>query len=111
MLLNAFIKSQKYTVMRTLEKKFSRYLRHSDDQDEELLAFTLNRLFTKELHFFSAQHGAPQEDFELSVECDEFEQHARDLQIFDVNPFYASATFQRLGYTHDAPAKRISKAF
>ncbi|KNE70898.1 hypothetical protein AMAG_14993 [Allomyces macrogynus ATCC 38327] len=42
-MINSFIPSQKYTVMRTLHKSFVKYIRHHRDSDE-LLLFCLNEL-------------------------------------------------------------------
>ena len=83
-LLNSVIKSQKYAIARSMEKKFYRYLTQKKDA-HQLLEFTLRKLFQHAAHNVyarrSTEAGEPAEGAAqfIEVETDEFVSRARDM--------------------------------
>ena len=77
-LLNSVIKSQKYAIARSMEKKFYRYLTQKKDA-HQLLEFSLRKLFQHAAHNVYARNTRRGEADEaegaaiVEVELDEFE--------------------------------------
>jgi len=75
-LLNSVIKSQKYAIARSMEKKFYRYLTQKKDA-HQLLEFTLRKLFQHAAHNVyarrSTEAGEPAEEAAQFIEVDTHE--------------------------------------
>ena len=106
-LLKSMIKSQKMSVMRTMERKFRKYLVHQEDSNQ-LVEFELRRLYQQayEAHACLRKSDA---SYPVAVDTDELEVRAREIGIADLSSFYASAIFSTSsGYrrTSDHEAKQ-----
>ncbi|KAL1506921.1 hypothetical protein AB1Y20_007785 [Prymnesium parvum] len=94
-LLTSVIKSQKYAVARQMDVKFRKYLVRKQDANE-LLLFKLRTLFhdAASLGALRRAHDAdPDVAPVLEVDVEEFESKAREMRVFDLDPFYKSALF------------------
>ncbi len=102
-MVESFIQSQKFSVRRALTKGFRKYL-VSDDDKTHLLLHALNQLVKENQTYLSLKR---EEVSEIRVYMDEFEQKAREMNIFDVSGFYASAEFKSASYSIDKKAGAI----
>lgn len=107
-MLESFISSQKYQVMNTLRKHFSKYLSYKKE-NFELLLFTLNQMVkgVMDLNRLGGRREGSQAV--VSIDTDEFEEKASELQISNLNPFYRSKLFSTEGYSLDSSKKHIIK--
>ncbi|CAN8001131.1 unnamed protein product, partial [Ixodes hexagonus] len=64
-MLESFISTQKYSVMRTMEKTFQRYLTYKRDNNE-LLLFVLKQLVQEQINFTRSRYGTEPEVVEVS---------------------------------------------
>ena len=96
-MVESFIDSQKFSVRRALKKGFSKYL-VSDSDKTHLLLHALNQLVKENYTYLQLKN---QDVTEIRVFMDEFEQKARDMNIFDVSQFYGSGEFRDASYSVD----------
>lgn len=68
--LTSFIESQKFSVMKTMKRRFQRYLNFKRDNNE-LLMFVLQQLLRDTLSFHQARTGEDMPDV-LELELEEF---------------------------------------
>ncbi|KXS20072.1 MCM-domain-containing protein [Gonapodya prolifera JEL478] len=109
-MVESFVKAQKYSVRRQMQKQFSRYINYQRDQ-AELLNHVLSDLVRDHLkyhHFRNKDTDLPEE---LEMDTEDFEARARELNIFDVRPFYTSALFRSGGFRFDAAKRQLIKSF
>ncbi|KNE65999.1 hypothetical protein AMAG_10278 [Allomyces macrogynus ATCC 38327] len=121
-MINSFISTQKYTVMRTLRKSFAKYIRYHRDSDE-LLLFCLNELVREAVRMYQLAHrsglsaagaGGGAMPAQITVNMEEFVSRARELNVHDVSPFLESSLFRANGFTvrdEGARGPRIVKLF
>ena len=129
-LLNSVIKSQKYAIARSMEKKFTRYLTQKKDTNQ-LLEFTLRKLFQHAAHNVYARRPRGADDADggsgaggsgmgagmggvgggagdiVEVETDEFEARAREMAIHDLSTFYASRQFGSYRHAKSAEGRDV----
>merc|ERR1711991_1008151 len=83
-MLDSFISAQKFSVARSMQRKFRKYLSFEKDP-HELLLYLLHNLLRETLHFLKlkASRSAPGEDVtlpeEVTIEVDDFETRAREV--------------------------------
>jgi DNA replication licensing factor MCM2 len=109
-MLESFISTQKFAVMRSLEKHFKKYMSFKKDSFE-LLLYILNSLRQEALNF--ARLRSPDEalgDTEVEIKCEELESRAAEVQVSNLSAFYASDLFRQSGYTFDEARRIIIKA-
>jgi DNA replication licensing factor MCM2 len=114
-MLESFISSQKFSVMRPLRAHFERFLTHARDQFQ-LLLFTLNTavqdvINVRRLRDPSVTYEqAIQRPVELALA--DFKQHvASQLHINQLEPFLNSDAFKNDQFTVDQAKKIITKRF
>lgn len=107
-MLESFIDTQKFSVMRSMRRNFSRYLAFKRDNNE-LLLFLLKQLVGEHISFYRNRFGGQQEIVE--IEEKEFADKARQLNIHSLSSFYASDIFKTHKFTHDPKRKTITQAF
>ncbi|XP_002740276.1 DNA replication licensing factor mcm2-like [Saccoglossus kowalevskii] len=103
-MLESFIDTQKFSVMRSMRKNFSRYLGFRRDNNE-LLLFVLKQLVQEHSSFHRTRHGADQEYVEISEK--DLAEKARQINIHNLVGFYESEIFRAHKFTHDARKKLI----
>lgn len=107
--VSSFVATQKFSFMRAMRKRFQRFLCVAADF-EALLFHVLTELFREEQQFrgFLAERAAGALPERLEVERAEFEEKAKRLEIFDVEPFYRCERFLEV-FGLDVKAGRIWK--
>ncbi len=107
-LLQSFIQAQKFSVRRSLEKGFRKYL-HTGQDFNDLLMRELQRLVRQAQTFQQLKRRAHVD--KMTVDLDDLEAKAREFNIYDLTPFFESANFSRLGFSVDKVNGVIIKTF
>merc|ERR1712061_599051 len=103
-MLESFIDTQKFSVMKAMKRNFARYLSFKRDNNE-LLLFILRQLTQDQASYMRSRYGTEQDVIEIS-EADLLDK-ARQTNIQNLQPFYASDVFKGNGYSHDATRKIV----
>ncbi|XP_064614879.1 DNA replication licensing factor mcm2-like [Liolophura sinensis] len=107
-MLESFISTQKFSVMRSMRKTFSRYLAFKKDNNE-LLLFVLKQLAQDQLSFQRNRFGMDQDVIEISEK--DLADKARQINIFNLTEFYSSDLFKSNRFSHDSKRKMIVQAW
>ncbi|KAJ1663988.1 MCM DNA helicase complex subunit [Coemansia sp. RSA 1813] len=102
--LEGFIAAQKLSVMRSLRRKFNKYLYTRRDHFE-LLYYLLGKLVQEKLTFHSLKYAGSIPD-SVDVSKPEFESQAAAFGVNDCTDFYASSLFMRQMFAID-PARAV----
>lgn len=89
--VTSFIETQKFSVMKSMQRHFQKYITYKRDNND-LLLFVLSNLLRETLSYYQSQHGNEQPDT-LDIDLDEFESRARQLDIHDLTDFFKSEPF------------------
>ncbi|XP_037949487.1 DNA replication licensing factor Mcm2 [Teleopsis dalmanni] len=103
MMLESFIEAQKFSVMKKMRSTFQKYLAFKKDHSE-LLFFILRQLTLDQLAYIRCKDGPTATHVEI-MERDLIER-AKQLDIFNLKPFYDSELFKQNGFSYD-PKRRI----
>merc|ERR1719150_1642067 len=103
-MLESFIDTQKFSVMKAMRRNFNRYLTYKRDNNE-LLLFILRQLTQDTASYMRSRYGTEQDVIEVA-EADLLDK-ARQINIQNLQPFYASDVFKGNGYSHDATRKIV----
>ncbi|PIK58025.1 putative DNA replication licensing factor mcm2 [Apostichopus japonicus] len=103
-MLESFIDTQKYSVMRSMKKNFSRYLTFRRDNNE-LLLFIIKQLAQEQMSFHRTRYGTEQEIIEISEK--DLADKARQINIHNLSAFYDCPAFKANKFTHDSNRKMI----
>merc|ERR1712223_1486143 len=103
-MLESFIDTQKFSVMKQMKRKFSRYLAYKRDNNE-LLLFILRQLTQETAVYMRNRHGTEQEVVEV-IESDLMDR-ARNISIQNLQPFLNSDLFRANNFSYDAKRKLI----
>merc|ERR1712203_194630 len=103
-MLESFIDTQKFSVMKSMRRNFNRYLSFKRDNNE-LLLFILRQLTQDTASYMKSRYGTEQDVIEVA-EADLLDK-ARQINIQNLQPFYASEVFKGNGYSHDAIRKIV----
>lgn len=107
-MLESFISTQKYSVMRTMAKTFQRYLCYKKDNNE-LLLFVLKQLVQEQINFMRSRYGSEPDVVEISEK--DLQEKAHQLNITNLSPFFKSDLFKSHQFTHDARRHLIVLSF
>lgn len=107
-MLESFINTQKYSVMRSMAKTFQRYLSYKKDNNE-LLLFVLKQLVQEQINFMRSRYGSEPEVVEISEK--DLQEKAHQLNITNLTPFFKSDLFRSHHFTHDAKRHLIVLTF
>merc|ERR1712025_1154567 len=105
-MLESFIDTQKFSVMRNMRKTFSRYLAFKKDNNE-LLMFVLKQLVKDQLLFYKNRWRC--EPSAIEIQEEEFLERARQINIHNLLSFYESDAFTENKFKHDAKNKVITQ--
>merc|ERR1711899_259546 len=103
-MLESFIDTQKFSVMKQMKRKFSRYLTFKRDNNE-LLLFILRQLTQDQASYMRSRYGTEQDVIEIS-EADLLDK-ARQINIQNLQPFFGSEVFKGNNLTYDSTRKII----
>nr|CAD7572918.1 unnamed protein product [Timema californicum] len=104
MMLESFIETQKYSVMKSMRNTFQKYLSFKKD-NSELLYYILRQMTLDQLTYIRCLRGPDATTIELNEK--DFIDRARLIDIHDVKPFYESKIFKANNYTYDSRRKLI----
>jgi len=115
-MLESFIGTQKYSVMKSLREHFKKYITFKKDTFGLLLFVLKNmvkdaRAMRKLRSRRQGAGGAEEEEEPVEVPVDEFVSKARELQISNLTAFYKSRQFMGSGFEFDRARKVIVKSF
>ncbi|KAG1677625.1 hypothetical protein FOA52_010406 [Chlamydomonas sp. UWO 241] len=96
-MLGSFIQSQKYSVHKTLERRFKRYLYFASDF-HQLLLNLLKELLVEVQRDVRLQGGMLQEEETYKIPVRALEEKAREHEIADLEDFYTSNVFTTSGF-------------
>ncbi|CAL8337662.1 unnamed protein product [Lota lota] len=107
-MLESFIDTQKFSVMRSMRKTFARYLAFRRDNNE-LLLFILKQLVAEQLAYQRNRYGAQSDVVEVPEK--DLQEKARQINIHSLSSFYDSELFTSNRFSHDAKKKLIQQQF
>lgn len=104
MMLESFVETQKYSVMKSMKQVFQRYLLFKKDHSE-LLFYILRQLAQDQLTFNRGTNIMET----LTIEIDEKDllEKAKQINIHDLKPFYQSKLFDMNNFAYDGQRKVI----
>jgi len=103
-MLESFIDTQKYSVMKAMKKNFARYLSYKRDNNE-LLLFILRNLASETATYMRNRYGTEQELVEINEK--DLVEKARQISIQNLQPFFNSQMFKSNNFSYDASRKLI----
>ncbi|XP_050815037.1 DNA replication licensing factor MCM2 [Gopherus flavomarginatus] len=107
-MLESFIDTQKFSVMRSMRKTFSRYLAFRRDNNE-LLLFILKQLVAEQVMYQRNRYGAQQDTIEVPEK--DLVDKARQINIHTLSAFYDSELFKMNKFSRDVKRKVILQQF
>ncbi|TKC45754.1 hypothetical protein EI555_019721 [Monodon monoceros] len=107
-MLESFVDTQKFSVMRSMRKTFARYLSFRRDNNE-LLLFILKQLVAEQVTYQRNRFGAQQDTIEVPEK--DLVDKARQINIHNLSAFYDSELFRMHKFTHDLKRKMILQQF
>uniref|UniRef100_A0A8B9S7Q9 DNA replication licensing factor MCM2 n=1 Tax=Apteryx owenii TaxID=8824 RepID=A0A8B9S7Q9_APTOW len=107
-MLESFIDTQKFSVMRSMRKTFSRYLSFKRDNNE-LLLFILKQLVAEQVMYQRNRYGAQQDIIEVPEK--DLVDKARQINIHNLSAFYDSEVFKMNRFSRDVKRKLIVQQF
>ncbi|XP_041080079.1 DNA replication licensing factor mcm2 [Polyodon spathula] len=107
-MLESFIDTQKFSVMRSMRKTFARYLAFKRDNNE-LLLFILKQLVAEQVTYQRNRYGVQHDTIEIAEK--DLADKARQINIHNLSAFYDSDLFKLNKYSHDIKKKLIVQQF
>ncbi|XP_067934703.1 DNA replication licensing factor mcm2-like [Watersipora subatra] len=104
LMLESFISTQKFSIMKAMTKTFSRYLTYNKDS-HSLLLFILKQLILDQKSFYATKYGHEQDLVEVSEK--DFSERAKQLNIRDLSKFYKCDMFKTNKFKYDSKTKVI----
>jgi len=107
-MLESFIDTQKFSVMKNMKKNFTRYLSYKRDNNE-LLLFILRGLASETATYMKNRYGTEQEVVEVAEK--DLSEKARQISIQNLQPFFSSEMFKANNFQYDSSRKLIIQQF
>ncbi|XP_076448292.1 DNA replication licensing factor mcm2-like [Babylonia areolata] len=107
-MLESFIATQKFSVMRSMRKTFSRYLSFRKDT-HQLLLFLLKQLAQDQSAYQRSRYGTTQDQVQIAEK--DLADKARQINIHNLTSFYSSDLFKSNHFTLDNKRKVIIQSF
>merc|ERR1712029_832568 len=107
-MLESFIDTQKYSVMKSMKRKFNRYLAFKRDNNE-LLLFVLKQLAQETATYMRNRYGTDQEVIEVPEK--DLMEKAKQISIQNLQAFFASEMFKANNFNYDSGRKLIIQQF
>ncbi|KAI3369662.1 hypothetical protein L3Q82_024508 [Scortum barcoo] len=107
-MLESFIDTQKFSVMRSMRKTFARYLAFRRDNNE-LLLFILKQLVAEQVTYQRNRYGVQNDTIEIPEK--DLQDKARQINIHNLTAFYDSDLFRSNKFSHDGKKKLILQQF
>lgn len=107
--LESFIQTQKYSVMRQMQRKFNRYLAYKKDNNQ-LLLYLLKQCVAERMHVQAHRTGLAVDRLnEVTVHEKDLSDKARQMGVYNLQPFYDSEIFTHNRFKFDAKKKLITQ--
>uniref|UniRef100_A0A915IRJ9 DNA replication licensing factor MCM2-like winged-helix domain-containing protein n=1 Tax=Romanomermis culicivorax TaxID=13658 RepID=A0A915IRJ9_ROMCU len=107
--LESFIQTQKYSVMRQMQRNFNRYLTYKKD-NHQLLLYLLKQCVSERLHVQAHRVGLSVDRLdEVFVHEKDLTDKARQLNIYNLQSFYKSELFAQNRFKFDSKKKLIAQ--
>ncbi|VEL36793.1 unnamed protein product [Protopolystoma xenopodis] len=104
-MLESFISTQKFSVMKSMRQNFTRYLSFGRD-NQDLILFLLKQLVQDQLTFMRSRHrGEPDQDIEIPEK--DLAERAKQLNVSSIRNFLQSELFKLHRFSYDASRKVI----
>merc|ERR1712066_733222 len=103
-MLESFIDTQKFSVMKAMKRNFTRYLSYKRDNNE-LLLFILRGLANETATYMRNRYGTEQEVVEINEK--DLAEKARQISIQNLQPFFQSDMFRSNNFQYDQTRKLI----
>merc|ERR1711997_1365273 len=107
-MLESFIDTQKYSVMKNMKRNFTKYLSYKKDNNE-LLLFILRGLANETATYMRNRYGTDQEVIEVPEK--DLMEKAKQISIQNLQPFFVSEMFKANNFKYDAGRKLIIQQF
>merc|ERR1712203_225681 len=107
-MLESFIATQKYSVMKNMKRNFNRYLAYKRDNNE-LLLFILRGLANETATYMRNTYGTDQEVIEVPEK--DLMEKAKQISIQNLQPFFTSEMFKANNFKYDSGRKLIIQQF
>ncbi|GJQ08859.1 hypothetical protein GpartN1_g650.t1 [Galdieria partita] len=107
-ILESFFSAQKYSVMRSLRRTFSRYLGFQKDKNA-LLLHLLGTIFHEYALSFESKSEWEEPTGYMEIDVRDFESRASELGVQTCKYFYQSALFSNNGFSIDLDQRKIRK--
>merc|ERR1711983_505882 len=107
-MLESFVDTQKFSVMKSMKRKFSKYLTFKRDNNE-LLPFILRQLASETATYMRNRYGTEQEVIEVPEK--DLMEKARQISIQNLQPFFVSEMFKANNFKYDSGRKLIIQQF
>ncbi|KAK1126342.1 MCM DNA helicase complex subunit [Melipona bicolor] len=104
MMLDSFVDTQKYSVMKSMRQTFQKYLSYKKDHSE-LLYYILRQLTLDTLAFQKAIRGSRITTIEISEK--DLLDRAKQIDIYNLHSFYESDIFKSNNFLYDSKRKVI----
>jgi len=105
-MLESFIDTQKFSVMRNMKKTFARYLSFKKDNNE-LLLFVLKQLVRDQITYHKNRYRS--EPSVIEIQEDDFNDRARQVDVHNLLTFYESDIFTTNRFKYDKVQKVITQ--
>jgi len=105
-MLESFIDTQKFSVMRNMKKTFARYLSFKKDNNE-LLLFVLKQLVRDQITYHKNRYRTEPSVIEIGE--DDFMDRARQVDVHNLVTFYESEIFTGNRFKYDKTQKVITQ--
>jgi len=107
-MLESFIDTQKFSVMKSMKRNFARYLTYKRDNNE-LLLFILRQLTQETVAYNRTRYGREELEDQEVVEVSENDllDKAKQINIENLQPFYNSEIFKANNFEYDKKRKLI----
>ncbi|XP_072765242.1 DNA replication licensing factor Mcm2 [Anoplolepis gracilipes] len=102
--LDSFVDTQKYSVMKSMRQTFQKYLSYKKDHSE-LLYYILRQITLDTLAFQKALHGGRITTVEISEK--DLLERAKQIDIHNLHPFYESDIFKTNNFVYESRRKVI----
>merc|ERR1712113_1190218 len=107
-MLESFIDTQKFSVMKAMRRNFARYLSFKRDNNE-LLLFILRHLTQDQASYRRSRYGTEQDVIEVPEK--DLMEKARQISIQNLQPFFVSEMFKANNFKYDSGRKLIIQQF
>uniref|UniRef100_H2YWS1 DNA replication licensing factor MCM2 n=1 Tax=Ciona savignyi TaxID=51511 RepID=H2YWS1_CIOSA len=104
--LESFVETQKFSVMRSMKRTFSRFLNYNKGNDELLLCI-LRQLMNDQRRFQKNRFGEVQDYAQIPEK--ELSEKAKSINIHNLGNFYQSEVFKTNRFTYDGKKKTITQ--